>query len=141
LVLGENGSITTVIFKMNKKSENKKKILVIGASIKAERYSNKAIRLLDEYGHEVVALAKRKGTVLNIPIQTKFPLNENVHTVTLYVSPVHQLEYYDLLIELKPERVIFNPGTENDELKKKLNAAGIKTIEGCTLVMLRNGFF
>jgi hypothetical protein len=40
---------------------------------------------------------------------------------------------------LKPARVIFNPGTENQEFAQQLEAQGIETIEACTLVMLRTG--
>jgi uncharacterized protein len=126
---------------MNTSKTDKKRTLVIGASIKPERYSNKAIKLLMEYGHEVVALAKREGSVQGIPIQTVFPINEDIHTVTLYVGPAHQPEYYKLLLSLNPQRVIFNPGTENNELKEKLDKAGIETVEDCTLVMLRYGYY
>jgi uncharacterized protein len=126
---------------MNTAKTGNKRTLVIGASIKPERFSNKAIKLLMEYGHEVVALAKRQGSVQGIPIQTIFPKSDNIHTVTLYVGPAHQPEYYDLLLEMKPQRVIFNPGTENRELKEKLEKAGIETVEGCTLVMLRYGYY
>jgi len=126
---------------MNNAKTDKKRTLVIGASIKPERFSNKAIKLLIEYGHEVLALAKRTGSVQGIPIQTIFPINEDIHTVTLYVGPAHQPEYYDLLLSLNPQRVIFNPGTENNEFKEKLDNAGIETVEDCTLVMLRYGYF
>ena len=99
----------------------KKKTLVIGASAKPERYSFAAIKLLRDHGHPVIALAKRAGFVNGIPIITEFPVKEKIHTVTLYVGPKHQPEYYNLLLELKPERVIFNPGTFNDicELRVK----------------------
>jgi uncharacterized protein len=117
------------------------KTLVIGASTKPQRYSNKAIRMLKAYGHEVIALAKRAGSVDNIPILTEFPLDEKIHTVTLYVGPQNQPEYFSLLLMLKPKRVIFNPGTENSELKKILTEAGIETAYDCTLVMLRNGYY
>lgn len=115
-----------------------KKTLVIGASTKPERYSNAAIKLLNEYGHPVIALAKRSGSVNGIPIRTEFPTGEYIHTVTLYVGPKHQPEYYELLVNLKPVRVIFNPGTFNDQLKNILQNAGIDTIEACTLIMLRS---
>jgi uncharacterized protein len=117
------------------------KTLVIGASTKPQRYSNKAIRMLKTYGHEVIALAKRTGSVDNIPILTEFPLDENIHTVTLYIGPQNQPEYYSLLLKLKPKRVIFNPGTENSELQKILKETGIETTNDCTLVMLRNGYY
>ncbi len=115
--------------------------LVIGASSKPERYSNMAIRALREYNHEVIGLAKRKGMVSDVQIQTEFPSNENIHTVTMYVGAEHQAEYYKSILELKPERVIFNPGAENLEFTELLELNGIETIEGCTLVMLSTGQF
>jgi len=118
-----------------------KKTLVIGASPKPDRYANKAILMLGEYGHEIVALGKRPARVNGIYIQTTFPENESIHTVTLYVGAKHQQEYYDRIQKLKPRRVIFNPGSENDELKEKLESSGIETVTGCTLVMLRSGQF
>jgi predicted CoA-binding protein len=116
-----------------------KKTLVIGASANPERYSYKAIQLLRRFNHSVVALAKHTGKVGDVDIQTEFPAKEDIHTVTMYVGAVRQLEYYQALLELKPERVIFNPGAENFELADMLEMKGIETIEGCTLVMLNNG--
>lgn len=116
----------------------KKTTLVIGASSKPERYSNAAVKLLQEYGHPVIALAKRKGSIGSILIQTDLPENEPIDTVTLYVGPQHQPEYYESLLKLKPRRVIFNPGTFNEKLETMLSDAGIETIEHCTLIMLRS---
>jgi len=121
--------------------KDNKKTLVIGASTKPERYSNKAIQMLREYNHEVVALAKRAGQVDDVSIQTEFPFDDDIHTVTMYLGAKRQPEYYEHLINLKPERVIFNPGAENPELKEKLESAGIETVENCTLVMLRTNQF
>lgn len=118
-----------------------KKTLVIGASTKPERYSNKAVRMLREYAHDVVALAKRTGQVNGVPIQTEFPHEERIHTVTLYLRANRQHEYYEKIINLKPNRVIFNPGAENNEFRKKLESTGIETVENCTLVMLRTQQF
>lgn len=120
---------------------NPKNTLVIGASVKPERYSNKAILMLREYEHDVFALAKRTGQVDGVAIQTEFPENVNIHTVTMYIGAKHQPEYYNQIINLKPKRVIFNPGAENRELKEKLEPAGIEVVENCTLVMLRTGQF
>ncbi len=113
-----------------------KKTLVIGASTNPERYSNKAIHSLRKHGHSVVALAKRAGKVADVEIQTEFPANEEIHTVTMYVGAKHQPEYYKSLLELNPDRVIFNPGAENFELSDMREMNGVETIEGCTLVML-----
>ncbi len=116
-----------------------KKTLVIGASTNPSRYSHLAIRQLRAHKHDVVGLAKRSGVVADVKIQTEFPKENDIHTVTLYVGAKHQPEYYDKIIGLKPRRVIFNPGTENNEFYSRLNSAGIKSIEACTLVMLNTG--
>ncbi len=115
-----------------------KKTLVIGASENPARYSNRAIHALRQNKHEVVALAKRNGRVEDVDITTQFP-EENIHTVSLYVGPQRQPEYYSPVLELKPERVIFNPGTENDEFISLLEEKGIEAVEACTLVMLSIG--
>ncbi len=116
-----------------------RRTLVIGGSENPARYSNRAIRSLRAKNIEVLAIAKRKGKVLDVEIQTTFPESENINTVTLYIGAKHQPEYYKALLELKPERVIFNPGTENDEFFKMLENNGIEAIEACTLVMLSTG--
>ena len=122
-----------------KDNKMSKRTLVIGASTNPARYSNMAIRSLLSHGHEVVALARRSGEVDSVKIQTEFPENQNIHTVTMYVGSQHQVEYYAFILDLNPKRVIFNPGTENSEFVEMLESRGIETIEGCTLVMLGTG--
>ncbi len=116
-----------------------KKTLVIGASENPERYSCKAINALVQHGHEVTALGLRAGNVAGIPFEVEKKLFESIDTVTLYVGPKNQPEYYDYIIGLKPRRVIFNPGTENPEFIEKLEAAGIYPEIACTLVLLATG--
>ena len=118
-----------------------KKTLVVGASEKVERYSNKAIRALKINGHEVIALAKRKGTVEGVDFETELIDFNGIDTVTLYVGSQNQKEYFDYIIQLNPKRVIFNPGTENDEFRDKLIQAGIQTEYACTLVLLSIGAY
>ncbi len=110
--------------------------LVIGASEKPERYSNKAIRKLKQHGHQIAAIGNRTGNVEGIPFSHEKKLFENIDTVTLYIGPAHQTEYIDYVISLKPKRIIFNPGTENDELMALAAEKNIATTEACTLVML-----
>ncbi len=118
-----------------------KKTLVIGGSIKPERFSNKAIRKLRRHEFPVVSIGLRPGEVDDITIQTGFPEFKDIHTVTLYIGPKKQPQYYDYIIGLKPRRIIFNPGTENEELESLATANGIETINDCTLVMLGSGSF
>lgn len=118
-----------------------KKTLVIGASTNPARYSHLAIHSLRKSGHEVVALAKKEGLVADVTIQTDFPESDDIHTVTMYISKQRQEEYSQSLVNLKPKRVIFNPGSENTELEQLLETNEIEVIEACTLVMLNSGQF
>ncbi|TAL60166.1 MAG: CoA-binding protein [Bacteroidetes bacterium] len=116
-----------------------KKTVVIGASENTERYSNRITRLLHNQNIPVAAIGLKAGEIDGVKIQTGFPKIDNVDTVTLYVGPAHQFQYYDYVIGLKPARVIFNPGTENPEFEKKVRNAGIEVLEACTLTMLSIG--
>jgi predicted CoA-binding protein len=116
-----------------------KKTLVIGASEKPERYSNRAIWALVAHHHDVVAIGLRKGEVAGVAFDSEKHAFENIDTVTLYVGPQNQPEYYSYILSLKPRRVIFNPGTENPEFIAKLNSAGIYPEIACTLVLLATG--
>jgi predicted CoA-binding protein len=118
-----------------------KRTLVVGASEKPYRYSNKAIRLLRRYDHPVVAIGLREGRVEDVEIKKGFPDFEEIHTVTLYVGPPRQPQFYDYILGLRPERIIFNPGTENDEFEEMAAEKGIEVVENCTLVMLSSGLF
>lgn len=117
------------------------KTLVVGASHKPIRYSYMAVKMLQDYDHEVVALGKRAREVEDWEIIDGKPDLEGIHTITLYLNANNQKEYYDYFVELSPKRVIFNPGAENVELEAKLQENNIQTVEGCTLVMLRTGQF
>lgn len=121
--------------------EVKKKTLVIGASENPQRYSNKAMRMLQEYGHPIVAIGNRDGQVSGVSFDKEKHSFTDVDTVTLYLNPKRQEEYYDYVIKLKPKRIIFNPGAENDDFKILAEENGIQTLEACTLVLLRTGQF
>ncbi|UOR06854.1 CoA-binding protein [Hymenobacter aerilatus] len=116
-----------------------KKTVVIGASDNPARYSFRAVNMLKNYGHEVVPVGIRKGQVAGLDIHTDRPTEEDVDTVTLYVGPQNQPSWYEYILDLKPKRIIFNPGTENEELERMAQAKGIRTEEACTLVMLSVG--
>ena len=118
-----------------------KKTVIIGASSNPARYSFLAAETLKDHGHEFVPLALKRGSVLGldiIDIRSK-PVLRDVDTVTLYVGPQRQPEWYEYILSMKPKRLIFNPGAENPEFEKLAEAAGVSAIEACTLVMLRTG--
>jgi predicted CoA-binding protein len=113
-----------------------KKTLVLGASTKPERYAFKAIESLVAKGHSVLAIGQNAGEVSGIKIQTKLIPIKNINTVTLYLNPLRQRDYYNYIIEAKPKRVVFNPGTENPQFYQLLQSNGIAVEVACTLVLL-----
>ena len=113
-----------------------KKTLVLGASPNPSRYSYLALQRLRSHGHPVVALGRKPAKVGDVDIETEHKPFNDVDTVTLYLNPQRQQEYYDYILSLKPKRIIFNPGTENNELATLALQNGIKPVEACTLVML-----
>jgi predicted CoA-binding protein len=114
----------------------KKKTLVLGASDNPSRYSFLAVHRLRSHGHPVVAIGKKTGMIGDVPIEKEKKEWQDVDTVTLYLNPTHQEQYYDYIVSLKPKRIIFNPGAENDELAALAIKNGIKPMEACTLVLL-----
>lgn len=113
-----------------------KKTLVLGASLNPGRYSNIAIERLVRYGNPVEAVGLRTGSVAGIEITKDKESFKDIDTITLYLNPKRQEEYYDYILSLNPKRVIFNPGTENPELYKLLRENNIEFEAACTLVML-----
>jgi len=116
-----------------------KKTVVLGASLNPQRYSNMAVKKLSAYDHTVVAIGRKEGEINDIKISKEQDPIEDTDTVTLYLNPENQKPFYDYILSMKPKRIIFNPGTENEELKKLAGDKGIETEEACTLVMLSTG--
>ena len=116
-----------------------KKTIVLGASDNPERYSYLAVEKLKKYGHPVVAIGRKEGKIGDTSIITAHPDEKDVDTVTLYLNPELQKQYYDYIVSLHPKRIVFNPGTENEELASLAKANGIAPLEACTLVLLGTG--
>jgi predicted CoA-binding protein len=116
-----------------------KTTLVFGASLNPERYSNIAVNRLKDFNHDVKAFGLREGEIRGVRIDTTLVSYEALDTVTLYINPQRQIDYYDYIIGLKPNRVIFNPGTENVEFYRLLKENNINYEVACTLVLLTTG--
>lgn len=121
--------------------ETVKNTLVVGASANPQRYSYLAVNRLRNHGHTVYGIGKKKIKVGDVDIETEQKSFENIDTVSLYLNPANQKEYYDYILSLHPKRIIFNPGTENAELANLAKSNGINTMEACTLVLLSTGQF
>ncbi|WP_313803754.1 CoA-binding protein [Flavobacterium sp.] len=117
------------------------KTLVIGASSNPERYSYLAIKSLQKHNHEVLAIGAQHEMVGDIVIEAdKLPFPD-IHTVSLYLNPMRQADYYNYIVDLRPQRVIFNPGTENPAFFAILDQANIAYEAACTLVLLSTNQF
>lgn len=116
-----------------------KDTLVFGASLKPNRYSNIVIHRLVDKEIDTQAFGLRLGTIRGVEVKTKIENLQNPHTVSLYINPSRQFAYYQNILNLKPKRVIFNPGTENPEFYELLKENGVEAEVACTLVLLGTG--
>ncbi len=116
-----------------------KKTLILGASENPERYAYKAAHSLIAHKHTIINIGIKKGEVAGEIIHIDKPVFSDIDTITLYIGAKNQLEWYDYILAIKPKRIVFNPNTENPELKSLAEKQGIETIEACTLVMLSIG--
>ncbi len=118
-------------------------VAVLGASPKRDRYSNQAVRLLVEHGHDVVPVHPAHRSIEGLPAVARLDdlAPGSVDTVTMYVGSGRSASLGPALIRLAPRRVIFNPGAENPALEARLEEAGIEAVDACTLVLLRTGQF
>jgi hypothetical protein len=116
-----------------------KKTLVLGATPNQGRYANLAANRLVRSGHPIVNVGLKSGEVAGVPIEKPETIHNDIDTITLYVGPLHQELLYDYILKTHPKRIIFNPGTENSELRRMANEKGIETEYACTLVLLSIG--
>lgn len=116
-----------------------KKTLILGATTNTARYAYKAAEKLTNYNHPIVPVGIKKGEVFGEQIINSKAIQIDVDTITMYVGPKNQEEWYEYIVETKPKRVLFNPGTENPILQHKLKEEGIEYEEACTLVLLNLG--
>ena len=120
-------------------------VVVIGASKKPDRYSHRAQQMLTQHGHVAIPVSPTGADVLGQQgYRSVADIPEDclpIDTVTLYVRPERLEPIIAEIIELKPRRVIFNPGTESASATERFRESGIETIEACTLVLLSTDTF
>ena len=120
----------------------KQKVAILGASDDPDRYSFKAFEMLKEYGHTPLPISPKLTELEGVSVVKNLSdIKTSVDTLTMYVNPKISSGLKEEILKLKPRRVIFNPGSENSDLEKSLEAAGIHVVEACTLVLLRTNQF
>jgi uncharacterized protein len=116
-----------------------KPTVILGASNKPKRYSYLATQSLKKHGHTVFPLGLRQGAIEGTTIINDKPILQDIDTITLYLSPQNQKEWYNYILQVHPKRIVFNPGTENPELYSLAVENGIECTIACTLVLLSIG--
>ncbi len=123
-------------------SNDRHHVAVLGASPKPARYANQCIRLLQQHGYRITPIHPRFEHIEALPVTHRLDaIDDAVDTLTLYVGPALLEPQADDIVQLRPGRVIFNPGTESRALQTKLDEAGIEWFEACTLVLLKTDQF
>lgn len=117
-------------------------VVVLGASPKPERYANQAVKELVNHGHQVYPIHPRCTEIYG---QKCYPhlqeIVEKIDTLTIYVGEAKSSQLIKDILLMKPQRIIMNPGAENDLLETQATANNIEVIRACTLVMLRTNQF
>lgn len=117
----------------------KGRIIILGASPNPNRTSFMATKLLGKKGYDLLALGNRHGYIENLELKTQWPNEKNVDAITIFLKPERQKKYYHQILNMHPRTIIFNPGTENEELEKLAKARGIKIISCCTIALMAVG--
>ena len=117
-------------------------VAVLGASNNPEKYSYQAVMLLKEKGHTVFPVHPMLKEIEGMKVYASIKdVPQPVDTVSLYVSKEISSKLAEDIFSKSPRRIILNPGAENPELESKAKAKSIKTLNACTLVLLRTNQF
>lgn len=121
--------------------DNNRKVAIFGASINPNRYAYLAAEMLNRHGFPIELISIKKGELFSKTFLPFGTIIHDIHTITLYINPTIQTQYFEYILSLNPKRIICNPGTENDKLFDLANSKGIIYEEACTLVLLQTGQF
>lgn len=123
-------------------ANKKQRVVVLGASPNPDRYSNRAVRMLQQHEHVVVPVHPAAATIEGLPVVCRLEeVDGIVDTITVYLSAERSSQLGPAILKLHPARVIFNPGAENPALQDLLVEHGIQVEDVCTLVLLSTNQF
>ncbi len=119
-----------------------RRVVVMGATPKEDRYACIAMRRLLAHGFQAVPVNPAFSEVLGVPCHRVISeVAQPIDTITLYLRAERSRPLIDDILAANPKRIIFNPGAENEELARRASEAGVEVVHGCTLVMLSDGTF
>jgi uncharacterized protein len=130
---------------ISKENTMSERVAILGASNKEERYSYKAKKMLEEYGHETFLVHPRlkeiEGQKVYSALSALKADTAVMDTLTVYIGPALSSNMIEDIVDFRPGRIIFNPGTENPELEERLEEAGVPFERACTLILLKTDQF
>lgn len=117
-------------------------VVILGASNKEDRYAFLALEGLLNRGFRVLPVHPTIKEIKGVPVFASLTnIQEPVNTITLYVGEEKSSALTKEILNLKPKRIIFNPGAENKTLLLEAKKQGIECLDACTLVMLSMNTF
>ncbi len=117
-------------------------VVILGASINPNRYSYMVQLALIENGHTPVPVNPKYDQIDGITCYPELKsLPCKIDTITIYLNPDNLRPMTEDILHVQPRRVIFNPGAECQEVSTRLESAGIKVQNACTLVLLNTSQF
>ncbi len=118
-----------------------KKTIVLGASPDPLKRAHRVCTKLMEKGHDVLPVGIKEGVIGDQAIITSSENVCEVHTVVIFIRAARQEQWLDYILACKPKRIIFNPGSENDNLIRMALDNGIEVLHECTILMLSSNRF
>lgn len=117
-------------------------VAILGASAKPARYAYKAQVALLTHGHTPVPINPKYQQIDGIQCFSDLKsVSVDIDTITIYVRPEILYSMSEDIIDIHPDRVIFNPGSESREIADRLESANITVQNACTLVLLNTFSF
>lgn len=112
-------------------------IAIIGASKDRDKYGNKAVRAYQAAGYDVYPINPNEDEVEGLTCYHSIAeLPDGIKTLSFYVPPNVGENIAEDLPQKGIEEAYLNPGTESDELIRRLEAAGITVIRACSIRMI-----
>ena len=119
-----------------------KNVAILGASDDPNRFAYKAFQLLTRNGYMPLPVSTSTQEIDGVKTYPHLAdIKEKYTTLTMYVRAEISTKIKDEILRARPDRVIFNPGTENPELETALKSQGTHVVNACTLVLLNAGQF
>jgi len=97
------------------------RIAIIGASKNREKFSNKAVRAYKENHHVVFPVNPNEREIEGLACYNSvFEIPLDIDAASIYLPPALGIKVADDIIKKKIKKVYLNPGSESDEIIRKL---------------------